>query len=70
MSYRSLETEDTATIQRKIATTVAAEISTAYLHLIRAQRETKDIELLNKLNVAMREVQDALNKAEALKLKP
>lgn len=70
MSYRSLETEDTATIQRKAATTVAAEISTAYLHLIRAQRETKDIELLNKLNVAMREVQDALNKAEALKLKP
>lgn len=68
MSYIPLNTEDTTGARRNTATTVAAEISTAYFHLSRAQRKASDPHLLDKLEVVMREVLDALNEAEAVRM--
>lgn len=68
MSDTALNAKDTTGARRNTATTVAAEISTAYFHLSRAQRKTNDPRLLNKLEVVIREVLDALNEAEAVRM--
>jgi hypothetical protein len=69
MSYLNLAATDPTIGQRLAATDAAAEISTAYSHLAKARRRSDNPDLLYRLDVAMRDVLEALNKADTVRVK-